>query len=152
MLQFSKEIYWYHHNQQFLFKIKRKQWKWHSCTNFLDCFLFLATAEPNRPNRWFWWCCHSTPIFSMFLSMYRSSICLVVIFAHHCSKHTREICNLLGHSRGKKLTTVILHTREESKITTYFMQFSFVVIFKDLVTGFKFTDEIPLHSNVFVRF
>ena len=77
---------------------------------------------------------------------------MVVIFAHHCSKHTREICNLLGHSRGKKLTTVILHTREESKITTYFMQFSFVVIFKIWFLGLHEFSEIPLHSNDFFCF
>ena len=77
---------------------------------------------------------------------------MVVIFAHHCSKHTREICNLLGHSRGKKLTTVNLHEREESKITTYFMQFSFVVIFKIWFLGLHEFSEIPLHSNDFFCF
>ena len=32
---------------------------------FFGLFLFQPTAEPNRPNSWFRWCCHSTPIFSM---------------------------------------------------------------------------------------
>ena len=34
MLGFLKEIYWYHHHQQFLFTIKRKQWKWHVIWSF----------------------------------------------------------------------------------------------------------------------
>ena len=61
MLGFSKEIDWYHHHHQFLFKIWRKQWKWHGCTSFLGCFLFQPTAEPNQPNSWYRRCCHSTP-------------------------------------------------------------------------------------------
>ena len=39
----------------FYLKFKEKKWKWHGCTNFLGCFLFQPTAEPNRQ------CCHSTP-------------------------------------------------------------------------------------------
>ena len=36
MLGFSKKKNdWYHHYQQFLFKIYRKQWKLHGCTSFL---------------------------------------------------------------------------------------------------------------------
>ena len=101
------------------------------------------SAEANRKAGYILFTC---------LNKYRVSYIFGFIFAHHCSKHTREICNLLGHSRGKKLTTVILHTREEFKITTYFMQFSFVVIFKIWFLGLHEFSEIPLHSNVFARF
>ena len=38
---------------------------WHDYKSFLGYFLFSPMAEPNRPNSWFRWCCHCTPIFSM---------------------------------------------------------------------------------------
>ena len=47
MMEYSWEIDWNFHHQHFLFKIYRKQWKWHACTWNLFSFLAQPTAEPN---------------------------------------------------------------------------------------------------------
>ena len=38
---------WNYHHQHFLFKIERKQWKWHGSTCNLFWFLLLLTVKPN---------------------------------------------------------------------------------------------------------
>ena len=45
ILGFSKEIDWYHHHQQFLFRILRKQWKWHHILLFQLFGLELFSAH-----------------------------------------------------------------------------------------------------------
>ena len=60
---------WHHYHQQFLSKFEENNENDKAC--FLGCFLFQLMAEPNRPNSWFWQCCHSTPIlFSMVFYIY----------------------------------------------------------------------------------
>ena len=45
MMGYPWEINWNHHHQHFLFKIYRKQWKWHGCTWNLFWFLAQPTTE-----------------------------------------------------------------------------------------------------------
>ena len=47
MMGYPWDIDWNIHHQHFLFKIQRKQWKWHGCTRNLFWFLLPAQAEPN---------------------------------------------------------------------------------------------------------
>ena len=60
MMGYPWKIDWNHDNQHSLFKIQRKQWKWHGCTCNMFLFLFLSTGKPNQAEQLQSVCWHFT--------------------------------------------------------------------------------------------